>query len=108
MTRKKKKVLMNEEITLRQVNNEPLRKLGLRIEDFNVVISIDTIQVDAFTLYDNDREVKIREHVYKIESFPVWVCYDREKKDIYFSRIGKGVALAMVHMVGDEIMGWRF
>jgi hypothetical protein len=108
MTRKKKGVLMNEEITLRQVDNEPLRKLGIRVEDFNVVISLDTIQVGAFTLHDNDQEVKIKEHVHKIESLPVWVCYDREEKEIYFSRVGKGVALAMVHMVGEEIMGWRF
>ena len=90
------------------MNNEPLRKLGIRIEDFNIVISIDTIQVSTFTLFDNDQEVEIKEHVHKIESFPVWVCYDRDKKEMYFSRVGKGVALAMVHMVGDAIMGWRF
>lgn len=99
---------MNEEIALRQVNNEPLRKLGIRVEDFNLVISIDTIHVGTFTLHENGQKVEIKEHVHKIESFPVWVCYDREEKDIYFSRVGKGVALAMVHMVGETVMGWRF
>ena len=99
---------MNTEITLRQVDNEPLRKLGIRIKDFNVVISGDDIQVSAFKLFDNDQEVKIKEHTYKIESFPVWICYDRKDKEIYFSRVGKGVALATVHVVGNEVMGWRF
>lgn len=108
MGRKKKGVLMNEEITLRQIDNEPLQKLGIKIKDFNIVISIDTIQVSAFKLFDNNQEVKLKEHIHKIESFPVWICYDREEKEICFSQKGKGVALAMVHVVGNQVMGWRF
>jgi hypothetical protein len=105
---RKRTDLKDTEITLRQVDNEPLHKLGIRIEDFNVKISDENIQVGAFKLLDHEKEVKIKEHVHKIESFPVWVCYDREAEEIYFSGVGKGVALAMIHVVGDVVMGWRF